>query len=155
MPLLLIALSILGLVPYIFFGLEAIGPHVATADRMLLALIAWSAAVLSFAAGVHWGLELRSTDTQPPLQRLRLGLAALALIVAWVALALPMVARPWLALVILIIAYIGAVVAEHRSAGRGMLPPRYLWLRLGFTVIALAMLVTVLTLRLLGQTIVL
>jgi heme exporter protein D len=33
------------------------------------------------------------------------------------------------------------------------MPHRYLWLRWGFTVVAVAMLVTVTTLRLLGQTI--
>jgi hypothetical protein len=44
-------------------------------------------------------------------------------------------------------------VFEQEAAKRGLMPPHYLWLRWGFTIVAAAMMVTVLTLRLLGQTI--
>jgi hypothetical protein len=54
---------------------------------------------------------------------------------------------------VLIAASTGAVLIEQEAAKRGLVPPHYLWLRWGFTIIAVAMLVTVLTLRLLGQTI--
>ena len=50
----------------------------------------------------------------------------------------------------LIAAYIGAVLVEQEAAKRDLLPPRYLWLRWGFTLVAVAMMITVLTLRLLG-----
>ena len=150
---LLIVLSVLGLVPYVLCGLAALGPHAANAERMLAALIAWSAVILAFAGGVHWGFVLRDTATPPPLHRARVIFAAFALIVAWVVLVLPLVAPAWLALLVVIIGYIAALVAEHHAARRDLLPPRYLWLRWGFTVVATAMLVTVLTLRLLGPTI--
>jgi hypothetical protein len=150
---LLILLSVLGLVPYVLCGLAALGPNVANAGRMLAALIAWSAVVLAFAGGIHWGFVLRDTTAEPPLHRVRVSLAALALIVAWVVLVLPLVGPAWLALVVLIIGYIAALLAEHHAGRRDLLPPRYLWLRWGFTVVATAMLITVLTLRLLGQTI--
>jgi len=143
---LLILLSVLGLVPYVLCGLAALGPN---GDRMLAALIAWSAVVLAFAGGVHWGFVLRDTATPPPLHRARVILAAFALIVAWIVLVLPSVAPAWLALLVLIIGYIAALVAEHHAARRDLLPPRYLWLRWGFTLVATAMLITVLTLRLL------
>ncbi len=152
---LLILLSVLGLVPYVLCGLAALGPHAANADHMLAALIGWSAVVLAFAGGVHWGFVLRDNAAQPPLHRARIGLAALALIVAWVVLVLPTLAPAWLALLVVIVGYIAALLAEHHAAHRDLLPRRYLWLRWGFTVVATAMLITVLTLRLLGQTIVL
>lgn len=150
---LLVLLSVLGLVPYVLCGLAALGPHAANAAAMLTALIAWSAVVLAFAGGVHWGFVLRDTAAQPPLHRARVSLAALALIVAWLALVLPMLAPAWLALLVVIIGYIAALLAEHHAARRDLLPRHYLWLRWGFTIVATAMLVTVLTLRLLGQTI--
>jgi hypothetical protein len=150
---LLIVLSVLGLVPYVLCGLAALGPNTANAERMLAALIAWSAVVLAFTGGVHWGFVLRDTTAPPPSHRARISLAALALIVAWVVVVLPTVAPAWLALVVVIIGYIAALVAEHHAARRDLLPTRYLWLRWGFTVVATAMLITVLTLRLLRQTI--
>jgi len=150
---LLIVLSVLGLVPYVLCGLAALGSYSANAERMLTALIAWSAVVLAFAGGVHWGVDLRDSATPRALHRVRVILAAFALIVAWIVLMLPSVGPAWLALVVVIIGYIAALVAEHHAARRDLLPPRYVWLRWGFTVVATAMLITVLTLRLLGQTI--
>jgi hypothetical protein len=164
MPISAILLSILGLAPFIGCGLAALGPEATSADRMLTALIAWGALMLAFVGGVHWGMVLREPDTATPAltgdkpgigRHARIGLAVLPPILAWMALLLPLVAAPWLALLLLIAAYIAALVAEHHAADRLALPTRYLWLRWGFTVIAVAMLTTVLTLRLLGQTIVL
>jgi hypothetical protein len=57
----------------------------------------------------------------------------------------------WVSLIVLIAAYIGAVLLEQEAAKRDLLPPRYLWLRWGFTLVAVAMMITVLTLRLLGR----
>ncbi len=164
MPASAILLSILGLVPFVGCGLAALGPDAAMADRMLTALIAWGALVLAFLGGVHWGLVLREPETELPVapgdkpklgRHARIGLAVLPLVLGWVALLLPLVAATWLALLLLIGAYVAALVAEHHAARQFVLPSHYLWLRWGFTVVAVAMLTTVLTLRLLGQTIVL
>ena len=131
---------------------------------MLTALIAWGALVLAFTGGLHWGLVLREPETGPPVvsasrpapgRDTRIGVAALPLVLGWLALLLPLIAAAWLALLLLIAAYIAMLAAEHHAARRLVLPSRYLWLRWGFTIIAVAMLTTVLTLRLLGQTIVL
>jgi hypothetical protein len=154
MPLLAILLSALGLVPFVVCGLAALGPNPVTAARMLTALIDYAALVLAFSAGIHWGFELPSPQQDKFVGRMRLGIAAAALVAGWIALVLPIVTAAWLSLVVLIAAYIGAVLFEQQAAKRGLLPPHYLWLRWGFTVVAIAMLVTVLTLRLLGQTIV-
>ena len=61
---------------------------------------------------------------------------------------------PWVSLVVLIAAYIGAVLVEQQAERRDLLPPRYLLVRWGFTLVAVAMMITVLTLRLLGQTVI-
>jgi len=160
MPISAILLSILGLAPFIGCGLAALGPHAASADRMLITLIAWGALVLAFTGGLHWGLVLREAGTAPPAAsnrqlHARIGMAVLPLILGWVALLLPLVAAAWLGLLLLIAAYLATLAAEHRWGRSYAWPTYYLWLRWGFTIVAVAMLTTVMTLRLLGQTIVL
>jgi Protein of unknown function (DUF3429) len=151
--LLVILLSILGLVPFVGCGLAALGPDPATSARMLSALIGYAAVTLAFAGGIHWGFELQSPQPDRFVERARLGLGIVAPLVAWIALLLPLVAASWVSLIALIAAYIGAVLVEQEAAKRDLLPPRYLWLRWGFTLVAVLMMVTALTLRLLGQTI--
>lgn len=161
MPASAILLGILGLAPFIGCGLGALGANPATADRMLSALIAWGALVLAFVGGLHWGLVLHEAGIEPPgpaaparMRHARIGLAVLPLILGWLALLLPLVTAAWLGLLLLIVAYVAVLVAEYRAARRFVLPPRYMWLRWGFTIVAVAMMTTVLTMRLLGQTIV-
>jgi hypothetical protein len=153
MPFLAIVLSILGLVPFVVCGLTALAPDPGTASRMLSALIAYAAITLAFAGGVHWGFELQSAKGDRFVERARLGLGVVPPLVGWIALLLPLVVASWLALLLLIAAYIGMILLEHEAGRRELVPPRYLWLRWAFTVTAVAMMVTVLTLRLLGQTI--
>ena len=153
MPALAILLSVLGLIPFIVCGLGAVGPDPATADRMLAALIGFAAVTLAFVGGIHWGFELQARRADAAIHRARLGLGVVPPLVGWIALLLPLVVAPWVALVVLIAAYIGTALVEQEAARRDLLPVRYMWLRWGFTVVAVAMMVTVLTLRLLGQTI--
>jgi hypothetical protein len=148
--MLAILLSVLGLVPFVVCGLAAMGPD---SDRMLTALITYAAAALAFTGGIHWGLGLQSGQKSTFAQRARLGLGGLALLIGWIALLLPLVTTGWLSLILLIAAYIAAVVAEQQAATRDLLPPRHLWLRWGYTVVAVAMMVTVATLRIFGETI--
>lgn len=153
MPLLAILLTALGLVPFIVCGLAALGTNPDTAGRMLDVLIGYAALALSFAGGIHWGFELQSTQQSGATSRARLVFGILPLLLGWVALVLPLVVAPWVSLILLIAAYIGGVLVEQEAGRRNLLPSRYLWVRWGFTVVAVAMLVTVVTLRLLGQTI--
>jgi hypothetical protein len=153
MPLLAILLSVLGLVPFIVCGLAALGPDPVTSERMLSALIGYAAVILAFAGGIHWGFELQSRQRDAFLRRSRLGLGVVPPLAGWIALLLPLAMPPWVSLVVLIAAYIAAVLVEREAGKRDLLPPRYLWLRWGFTLVAAAMMITVLTLRLLGQTI--
>jgi hypothetical protein len=153
MPMLAILLSVLGLLPFIVCGLAALGPDPATSERMLKALIGYGAVILAFTGGIHWGFQLQSRQPDSFVERARLGLGIIPPLVGWVTLLLPLVVASWLALIVLIAAYIGAVLVEQEAGRRELLPPRYLWLRWAFTVVAVAMMITVLTLRLLGQTV--
>lgn len=162
MPASAILLSILALGPFIGCGLGAIGSDAATAAAMLTGLLGWAALMLSFLGGLHWGLVMREPEvaatTPAPTDRERqihIGVAALPPVVGWLALMLPLVTPPWLALLVLIGGYIAALVAEQQASAHLVWPTRYLTLRWVFTIVAVAMLTTVLTLRLLGQTIVL
>lgn len=160
MPISAILLSVLALAPFIGCGLGALDSHAATADHMLTGLIGWGALVLAFIGGLHWGLAMRDPDpavrpaTWERKRNVLIGLAALLPVLGWVALMLPVAAPSWLALLLVIAGYIATLVVEHQAGARAVLPSGYLTVRWAFTVVAVAMLTTVLTLRLLGKTIV-
>jgi hypothetical protein len=149
MPTIVIPLSLLGLVPLIVFACGAVGRDLG--NHLLFALIDYAALVLAFAGGVHWGLALLPETMRPSL---RLSAGVLPLIVAWVALVLGQLVAPWVALAILIAGYIATVLTEHRAARRSLVPSRYVWVRWGFSLVAVVMMTMVLILRGLGQTIV-
>ena len=134
MPLLAILLSVLGLVPFIVCGLAALGPdpdhggpHAERADRLCRG---------DPGLRRRHPLGLRAA-VAPAGQRSSSargsGLASSPPLVGWIALLLPLVAASWVSLIVLIAAYIGAVLVEQEAAKRDLLPPRYLWLRWGFT----------------------
>jgi hypothetical protein len=151
MPAIAISLSLLGLVPFVFFAFGAVGHIPETAERMLVSLIDYAALMLGFAGGVHWGLALAPGALRPAL---RFGAGVLPLIVAWVALILAQMVSPWVALAVLILGYLATVLTEHRAAQRLLVPSRYVWLRWGVSLVAVVMMVMVLILRGVGQTIV-
>jgi Protein of unknown function (DUF3429) len=153
MPWLAILLSVLGLIPFVVCGLAALGPEAGTADRMLAVLISYAAVTLAFLGGIQWGFELRSSQPGTLTSRARLALGILPLLAGWIALVLPLVVASWVSIILLIAAYIAAVLVEQEAVRRDLLPTRYLWVRWGFTLVAVAMLITVVTLRLFGLTI--
>jgi hypothetical protein len=155
MPPIVVALSLLGLAPFVVCGLAALGQNPDPADRMLWILIDYAALILSFTGAVHWGLGLAAAALPLPRRHtLRLALAVLPMLAGWTALVLQRMVAPWTALALLIAAYIAMMAVEARPGALAPAPGGYRWLRWGFTVVAVAMLTTVLTLRLLGQTIV-
>ncbi len=154
MPLVVIIVGIVGLVPVIVCGLGAIGPGSGAAE-MLAALVGYCAVVLSFLGGIQWGFALRPVEAGSHAQPWRLVLGVLPPLAGWVALLVTLMLWSWLALLLLAAGFIATVVTEYRWAQRGMaMPGGYLWLRWGLTAVIVAMLVTVLTLRLLGVTVV-
>ena len=151
MPALAILLGIAGLVPFIGCGLGAMTQDNG-ADHMLAALMAYGAVTLSFLGGMQWGFALPA-GADPRRQRWQLALGVLPPLLGWLALLIALVAPRWIALAVLIAGFIGTALVEHRSVGPRIVPSGYLWLRWGMTVVAAAMLITVLTVRVLGVTI--
>ena len=151
MPAIAILLTLLGLVPMIFFAIGALGHIPETAERMLVSLIDYAALMLAFAGGVHWGLALAPEVARPSL---RFGAGVLPMVVAWVALILGQFVAPTVALAVLIPAYLATILTEHRAARQLLVPPGYVWLRWVVSVVAVGAMVIVLILRGVGQTIV-
>ncbi len=151
MPTITLLLSVLGLVPLIFFAGGAVGHIPETAERMLIALIDYAALILAFAGGVHWGLALLPETARSSV---RFVAGVLPLVVAWVGLVLAQLVAPSVALAVLIIGYLATVLTEHRAAQRSLIPQPYVWMRWGFSVVAVLMMAIVLILRGIGQTIV-
>ena len=149
MPAVAILLGLAGLVPFIGCGLGAMARD-GEADTMLAALIAYGAAMLAFLGGMQWGFALPA-GSDPRRQRWRLVLGVLPPLVGWLALLIGLVAPRWIALAVLTAGFIGTALGEHRAAVQDpAVPSGYLWLRWALTVVAAAMLITVLTVRLLG-----
>jgi Protein of unknown function (DUF3429) len=151
MPFPALLFSLIGLAPFIGCGLAALGPHAGATEPWLQAFIGYAAVILSFVGGVYWGFILREPGAPP--NNARIGLAIVPLLFGWAALVASVVVAYWLALLVLIAGYILAIAIGHQGSQRGLIPGRYLWLHWTFTIVAVAMLTTVVTLRLLGQTI--
>jgi hypothetical protein len=151
MPSVVIPLVLLGLVPMVVFAGGAVGQAPETAGHLLFALIDYASLALAFTGGVHWGLGLLPEAVRPSQ---RLGASVLPLIVAWIALVLAQLIAPWVGLAILIAGYLATVMTEHRAVRHLSVPSGYMWLRWGFSAVAVLMMGMVLILRGLGQTIV-
>ena len=160
MPAIAILLTLLGLVPMIFFAIGALSHIPGTAERMLVFLIDYASLMLAFAGGVHWGLALESGAGESGAgagvarPSLRFGAGVLPMVVAWVALILGQFVAPAVALAVLIAAYLAAISIEHRAARRLLMPSGYVWLRWVVSVVAVGAMAMVLILRGVGQTIV-
>lgn len=116
------ALGYAGIVPFVA---GALGIALLEGEARLLAvrvLSAYGAVILSFLGAVHWGLLLRRPD--PPVAA-RLLAGVLPALAGWIALLLP--GRPGLAL--LVVAFGGFWLYEHRALPDGWLPDGYLRLR--------------------------
>ena len=148
-PLLVTLLGLAGLLPFLVCGFESLR-H--AASWALPALIGYGAVTLSFLGAVHWGLALTAgtPPSSPEAERLRLSLGILPALTGWVALLLPL----WAGLLLLIGGFIASVVVEAAAHRRALVPPGYMWLRWTHSVIVVAILTTVLVLRLIGATIV-
>lgn len=147
MPPLAILLGIGGLVPFIGCGLGAMGGG-SGSGQLLSALIGYGAVILSFLGGIQWGLALPASRS--PRQQWRLALGVVPSLVGWGALLLTLVLPGWVALGVLAVAFVATVLGEQRAAYETTLPQGYLPLRWALTLVVVAMLVTVLTVRVLG-----
>jgi hypothetical protein len=151
MPSIFLPIGALGLIPFIFFGLGALGNNPSSAQAMLVGLVDYAALMLTFAGGVHWGVALAPMPARPAT---RFGLGVVPLIVAWVALVSAQALTPVAALTILCLGYLVTAVVEHRAAKQWLLPRNYMALRWIISIVGLIMMVLVIVFRTLGQTIV-
>ncbi len=152
MPAIVVPLSLLGLVPFVGFGLLALGRTPEVAEHGLVALIDYAALALAFSGGVHWGLALAPGAPRPGLRILA---GVLPMIVAWAGVVLAQMVAPSVALAVLILGYLATVLTEHRAAERALVPSRFLWVRWGFSGVAVLVMAVVVVFLGLGQTIVL
>ncbi|MGH7188271.1 MAG: DUF3429 domain-containing protein, partial [Acetobacteraceae bacterium] len=114
------------------------------------ALVGYGAVILGFLGAVHWGLALapQTPGAGPPheVERARLLLGAIPALVGWVALLIPSLAG----LILLIAGFVAVLVVEVAGHRRLLVPPGYMWLRWVLSIAVIAILVTVLVLRLIG-----
>ena len=97
------------------------------------ALVAYGAVILSFLGAVHWGLLLRQPGAAA---QARLAIGVLPSLAGWVALLLP----DRYALALLVAAFGGFWLYEHRVVGTALLPGGYLGLRRYLSLAACALL---------------
>ena len=151
-----ILLSVGGLIPFVVFGLAAVSPiDEPPAHQALLGLIGYGGVILSFVGAVHWGLAI--AGYADPIEagrvmRLRLALGVVPALVGWAALLIAL-ATPFsaIALGLLIAGFLGVILVEARARRDRLIPGGYMGMRWTITVCVLAVLATVLVLRLLGS----
>ncbi len=148
LPPLAIVLSIAGVAPFVMCALTAIRGDTANDPFSMVALLAYGAVVLSFIGAVHWGFVIEGA--KEPAERLRLALGAVPGLLGWGAVLLGLAGEGIIGLVVIIAALIGTAIVETRAHRIGLVPRGYLILRWALTVTVVALLTTVLVLRLSG-----
>lgn len=147
LPWLATLLGLAGLLPFIGCGFASVAQN---APWGLPALVGYGAVMLGFLGAVHWGLALapQPAGAAPPpeIERARLLLGAIPALIGWVALLIPQ----WAGLIVLIAGFVAVLVAEVAGHRRLLVPPGYMWLRWILSIAVIAILVTVLVLRLIG-----
>jgi len=154
LPLLAVVLGLGGLIPFVAIAAGILlFPADVPVPRLVQAVIAYGAVILSFLGAVHWGLALADDRLAVPdharTLRLRLALGVLPALVGWAALLIPMVASPLLALVVLLIGFVLTVLVEARATRDGLMPPGYMRLRWLLTAVVMLCLLAILLTRLL------
>jgi hypothetical protein len=144
-----VVLGIAGLIPFFGAGLGSVVYDQVEALRMLSALMAYGAVILSFLGAVHWGLALAPNEPAN-IARARLILSVIPALIGWGALLLALALPPEAGLALLIFGFVVTILSEARAGRRGLIPAGYLWLRWGVSIPVVVVLTTVLVLRLLG-----
>lgn len=157
LPRLVALVGAAGVLPFLICAIAAarIDPAAAS-NPWLEALLFYAAVVLSFLGAVHWGLALAAADGADAAtgQRARLLLGVLPALVAWAALLADRLLAAELGLALLIGGFIAVVVVEEQGHRRGLVPGGYMGLRWALSVVVVALLTTVLVLRLIGARII-
>jgi hypothetical protein len=147
LPLLAVMLGVAGVIPFMLCGLGSVSASFVGAQPSVLLLLAYGAGVLSFLGGIHWGMALATDDGG----RQRLSLGIMPGFLGWLTLAVALyTGRPTIGIALQIALFILAAAGEWRGQLLGGIPARYIVLRIAVTVAIVAILTTVLVLRVAG-----
>lgn len=126
------ALGFGGLVPFVGCAIVMLAiPETEARHLAARALTAYGAVILSFLGGVHWGLVLRGASSRSATV---LVAGVVPSLVGWATLLLPFET----AAALQVGAFGGFWLYEHRVLGPAVLPPAYLALRRGLTLVVVA-----------------
>jgi hypothetical protein len=154
LPTLAILLGAAGVIPFILLGVGSVGLNPVRSLMAVRGLVGYGGVILSFVGGVHWGFTLGEQEPRRAVQA-RLGLGVVPGLIGWAAILASVVIEPSASLAILIAGFIGVVVTESRAQRLDLMPAGYMALRWVITVVVVALLTTVLVLRLAGARILL
>jgi hypothetical protein len=142
-----------GLIPFIVCAMGALSAG-AWHQRGELALLAYGAVILAFLGGVHWGFVLAPADAPAFAAQTRLALGIVPSLLGWAAVILATLGLAELGLALQILGFAATILVEHRWSSLGLVPPAYMRLRWALSVVVLMTLITVLSLRLIGASVV-
>jgi hypothetical protein len=103
----------------------------------ITALVTYSAVILSFLAGIEWGLAIRDESGTESTRAIALGLSTVSSLAAWALLWLPSPTWQVGSALALFVAVWGA---DQWMAGRGLLPTWFVDLRTAVSVLVAAIL---------------
>jgi hypothetical protein len=103
----------------------------------ITALVTYSAVILSFLAGIEWGLAIRDESGTESTRAIALGLSTVSSLAAWALLWLPSATWQIGSALALFVAVWGA---DQWMAGRGLLPTWFVDLRTAVTALVAAIL---------------
>ena len=149
LPPLAIALGAAGILPFVLLGVGSLGGNPQSALTSARGLVGYGAVILAFLGGVHWGFALEEQGDGRALRQ-RLGLGVVPSLIGWAGIFASVIADPALSLAILIAGFIAVVITEWRAHRRGLVPGGYMVMRWVISVIVVALLTTVMVLRLFG-----
>jgi hypothetical protein len=144
-----VILGLAGLIPFAILGLAAVGGGVDSSFKAAIGLVAYSAIILAFLGGVHWGFTLNEEGDGETV-RTRLGLAVIPTLVGLAAILCGVFNYPVLGLGLMVAGFIGLLVAEFRAQAHDIMPSGYLAMRTVLSVIVVAILVAVMVVRSIG-----
>jgi Protein of unknown function (DUF3429) len=107
----------------------------------ITALVTYSAVILSFLAGIEWGLAIRDESGTESTRAIALGLSSVSSLAAWAVLWLP---SPTWQVASALALFVAAWGADQWMASRGLLPTWFVDLRTAVSALVAAILVVAL-----------
>jgi hypothetical protein len=148
LPPMAIILSVAGLLPFFAAALYAARGDTATLNTAM-PLLTYGAVVLGFIGAIHWGFVLAAPE-QEPAQLSRLTLGVVPGLVGWGAVMLGLYRQSFLALALMIVAFVGTAIIETRGRHWELVPPSYMLMRWILTIVVSLLLLAAIVFRMVG-----